>query len=277
MDTSDKIASVLFCYAILSTEYVRALQVPHLDHSSVSRYRQGKERVPHILDRSVLVIEPDRSVARQVRNCLSSAGFAILGPVSSVQDGLDLFETHPVDAVVTDLTFAAGDVPIDQLSAAAATRGIPVIYVSSRADLSALQQAVNGNAAAYILKPFADRQLVSAVLVAVLTVERTSTAAAGPRVLTSDEKLRAIAALLNDQPLPESCPAGDGADGEPLDTLSVREREIVELLANGARVVTIAQHLTLSPHTVRNHLKSVFRKLNLRGQHELFEYWRARA
>ena len=56
--------------------------------------------------------------------------------------------------------------------------------------------------------------------------------------------------------------------------LSTREREVVDLLANGARVVTIAQQLQLSPHTVRNHLKSVFRKLNLHGQHELFEYWR---
>jgi DNA-binding NarL/FixJ family response regulator len=232
--------------------------------------------VPHILERSVLVIEPDRALARQIHHCLSSAGFTIRGPVSTVRDGLDLLERSPADAVVTDLAIVAGDVPLERLSATATGRGVPMIYVSSRADLAALQQAVNGHAAAYVLTPFADRQLVSTVLLAVLTVERTSTSAAA-RGLTSDQKLRAIAALLNDQPVQEARSPFVGAGPDPFDALSGREREIVELLANGARVVTIAQHLTLSPHTVRNHLKSVFRKLNLRGQHELFAYWRARA
>ena len=63
---------------------------------------------------------------------------------------------------------------------------------------------------------------------------------------------------------------------DPQGVLSVRERQIVELLGNGARVSTIAVRLQLSPHTVRNHLKSVFRKLNVHGQHELFERWHER-
>ena len=231
------------------------------------------------LNRSVLVIERDRPVARQIQACLTSAGFSVLGPVATVADGLVLLGQHPIDAIVSDLNVSTDDARVEDLSAAASARAIPVVYASSRADLTALQQAVNGNAAAYILKPFADRQLVSAVLVAVLTVERAGTAAAAARALTSDEKLRAIAALLNDEPLESSrfqAVPGE-VTAEAFDTLSAREREIVDLLANGARVVTIAQHLSLSPHTVRNHLKSVFRKLNLRGQHELFEYCRARA
>lgn len=231
------------------------------------------------LNRTVLVIERDRPVARQIQACLSAAGFSVLGPVATLADGMILLGQHPIDAVVSDLTVSAGDARVEDLSAAASARDIPVVYVSPRADLTALQQAVSGNAAAYILKPFADRQLVSAVLVAVLTVERSGAAAATARSLTSDEKLRAIAALLNDEPLDSGRLhlVSDDAEAEPFDTLSAREREIVDLLANGARVITIAQHLSLSPHTVRNHLKSVFRKLNLRGQHELFEYCRARA
>lgn len=176
-----------------------------------------------------------------------------------------------------DLSTSIDGGAVDEIAAIGASRGIPIVYVSSRADLTALQQAASGKAAAYILKPFADRQLVSAVLLALFTIERNETNAMA-RALTSEEKLRAIAALLNDEPLGDGArarpPISDAGSVEPLESLSAREREIVELLAAGARVVTIAQHLSLSPHTVRNHLKSVFRKLNLRGQHELFEYWR---
>lgn len=272
-----------FQHALVSTEFHKALYraCNFVAIQWLCLVGPGELRVPQTLERSILVVERDRVVARQILNCLTHAGFSILGPLSSIRDAITFLHQHTVDAIVTDLNTTGEDTSVEDLSGLAASRSIPVVYVSSRADFAALQQAVNGNAAAYILKPFADRQLVSSVLVAVLTVERAGAEANGVRTLSSDEKLRAIAALLNDEPLIDGVrarpPVPATGAGEPLDALSGREREIVELLANGARVVTIAQHLALSPHTVRNHLKSVFRKLNLRGQHELFEYWRARA
>lgn len=51
--------------------------------------------------------------------------------------------------------------------------------------------------------------------------------------------------------------------------LSVREREIVEKLATGSRVKDIAIELSISTHTVRNHLKAIYRKLNVRSQLDL--------
>ena len=51
--------------------------------------------------------------------------------------------------------------------------------------------------------------------------------------------------------------------------LSSREREIVEALGTGRRVKDIAQDLVISTHTVRNHLKAIYRKLNVRSQFEL--------
>jgi PAS domain S-box-containing protein len=53
--------------------------------------------------------------------------------------------------------------------------------------------------------------------------------------------------------------------------LSVREREVVALLMAGERVPAIAKQLHISPHTVRNHLKSVFRKLGVGSQSELIQ------
>ena len=51
--------------------------------------------------------------------------------------------------------------------------------------------------------------------------------------------------------------------------LSARESEVVSMLMEGHRVASVAEILCVSPHTVRNHLKSVFRKLGVHSQAEL--------
>jgi DNA-binding CsgD family transcriptional regulator len=56
-----------------------------------------------------------------------------------------------------------------------------------------------------------------------------------------------------------------------LDELSKREREVLARLVEGQRVPSIAEQLFISQHTVRNHLKSIFRKLDVGSQAELIE------
>jgi PAS domain S-box-containing protein len=51
--------------------------------------------------------------------------------------------------------------------------------------------------------------------------------------------------------------------------LTQREVEVVEGLTCGLPTYELAQQLGISPNTVRNHLKSIFRKLNVRSQTEL--------
>lgn len=51
--------------------------------------------------------------------------------------------------------------------------------------------------------------------------------------------------------------------------LSMREHEIVDLLAGGDRISGIAKRLGLSLHTVRNNVKSAFRKCSVHSQEQL--------
>lgn len=51
--------------------------------------------------------------------------------------------------------------------------------------------------------------------------------------------------------------------------LTARERQVARWIGDGARVTTIARELGVSAHTVRNHLKSVFRKTGMRSQEDL--------
>ena len=58
-------------------------------------------------------------------------------------------------------------------------------------------------------------------------------------------------------------------DHPDLDELTPREKEILQLLVAGERVPSIAKQLFISQHTVRNHLKSMYRKVEVGTQSEL--------
>lgn len=59
-----------------------------------------------------------------------------------------------------------------------------------------------------------------------------------------------------------------------IEKLSERERQIVNLIADGERVKDVAVGLGISTHTVRNHLKAIYRKLGIRSQFELIAGFR---
>ncbi|MCJ8054903.1 LuxR C-terminal-related transcriptional regulator [Shinella curvata] len=61
------------------------------------------------------------------------------------------------------------------------------------------------------------------------------------------------------------------AGGSPLSLgeLSTRERQIALLLIDGGCAKTISRDLSISPGTVRNHIKTVYRKLGIHSQVEL--------
>ncbi len=54
-----------------------------------------------------------------------------------------------------------------------------------------------------------------------------------------------------------------------LETLTTREREVLDLLLLGARVAQAADALGISANTVRNHLKAIYRKLGVASRIEL--------
>jgi PAS domain S-box-containing protein len=64
-------------------------------------------------------------------------------------------------------------------------------------------------------------------------------------------------------------------DHPDLADVSLREREVLALLVGGDRVPAIAKQLHISPHTVRNHLKSLYRKLGVKTQSDLISRIRA--
>lgn len=64
-------------------------------------------------------------------------------------------------------------------------------------------------------------------------------------------------------------------DHPALQELSEREKEILALLMESWRVNGIAERLFISPSTVRNHLKAIYRKVGVSSQRELIEWVRS--
>ena len=56
---------------------------------------------------------------------------------------------------------------------------------------------------------------------------------------------------------------GRRRDGDPLDELTPREREVLALMAEGLSNGGICRRLVLSPKTVETHVNSIFGKLDL--------------
>lgn len=72
----------------------------------------------------------------------------------------------------------------------------------------------------------------------------------------------------------EASTGGPNLERPELARLSPRERDVLEHLLDGHRVSTISSRLEVSEHTVRNHLKSMFRKLGVHSQPELIDFAR---
>jgi DNA-binding NarL/FixJ family response regulator len=60
----------------------------------------------------------------------------------------------------------------------------------------------------------------------------------------------------------------DAAQEEQKGLLSPREREVLGQLARGISIATIAQELGISHHTVGDHVKNIYRKLNIASRAE---------
>ena len=58
--------------------------------------------------------------------------------------------------------------------------------------------------------------------------------------------------------------------------LSARERQIVELLLSHQAIAEIGRSCTISPHTVRNHIKAIYRKLGVHSRAELMRRFHER-
>jgi RNA polymerase sigma factor (sigma-70 family) len=165
--------------------------------------------------------------------------------IACVQDGREAVrcagETRP-DVVLMDLS-------MPELNGAEATRAIMqsdpkcrVIALSMYSEREYVRRALKAGAVGYVVKGSAAKELVDAI----------RAAHAGQRYLSS----RVADVVLEDSAADEK--------NDPLAKLSVREREVLQLIAEGRTGAEIAERLTLSQKTVETYRARLIEKLGIR-------------
>ncbi|HZX21908.1 MAG TPA: response regulator transcription factor [Woeseiaceae bacterium] len=201
-----------------------------------------------------VLLADDHALMREgLRSILErDAALEVVGEAGSGLEAVQLCKELSPDIVIMD-------VAMDDLNGVEATRrilgrqnGIRIVALSSHNDSRFIAEMLRAGAAAYVLKENAYSELRRALK----AVQRGDTylcpAAAGQ-----------AANLIRDS---ESGP------GTPWQSLGPREREVLQLIAEGHSTPDIAERLCISANTVDTHRRNIMRKLELHNVVELTRY-----
>jgi len=179
---------------------------------------------------------------------------SVVGEAGDGREAVALAKSLKPDVVVMDI----GMPNLNGIEAAhqmtEESPGLAIVMLSMHSDESYVLRALKAGARGYLLKDSAEADLTKAVHV--VAGGKSFFSPAVSRVLLDDyvRKLKR-----------------SGTD-DPYDLLTPREREVLQLIAEGKSNKDIANLLNLSVYTVESHRANLMEKLNLRGMAELILY-----
>jgi DNA-binding NarL/FixJ family response regulator len=208
----------------------------------------------------ILLCDDHRMMRDGLRVILEKEGLEVIGEAANGRDVIPLVaELHP-DLVVMDIS-------MPELNGIDATRrllaqfpDLKVVGLSMNSDRRYVVAMFAAGAAGYLLKSSASEELIQAVRVVGTGLKYVSPAVAGS--FLDDYMDQAQGAQ------PASGSSGPGMS-KPL---SSREREVLQLLAEGNSSKDIAAQLDIAATTVETHRRQIMDKLQLRTIAELTKY-----
>jgi len=115
----------------------------------------------------IFVVEDESVISRDIRATLEDLGYVVAGAAETGEAALAAIATSVPDLVLMDIHLRGA---IDGIETAARLRqahGVPIVYLTSYADDATLARAKGTGAYGYVLKPFTDRDLRTAIEVAI--------------------------------------------------------------------------------------------------------------
>ncbi len=193
----------------------------------------------------LLLADDHRMLREGLRRSLDELGFTIVGEARNGAEAVDLAAAVQPDVVLMDVT-------MPELDGVEATRQLKerlpatfIIMLTMHADQDVLAEAIRAGANGYLVKDCSTDEIASAIDAVV-----TGETALSPRLAAS---------MLAEVRRQDGSPQSDRV-------ITPREEEVLQLIADGCSTPEVAEQLFISQKTVKNHLASIYQKLDARDR-----------
>ena len=199
-----------------------------------------------------LLVEDEPAVRglleRSLKNLLSVSLVDSVGTLAAARSACAL---HRPDLLVTDLRLPDGNGLSLIAETRAALQDARIVVISVLTDEASVVDAIRAGANGYLLKDGLPEDFEQFIHDLMLGHSTRSPAVA-----------RHIVRLLHSGAL------GDAATGHAIAELTKRESDVLSYIAKGLSNNDIGSRLAISPHTVGDHVKSIYQKLGVRTRGE---------
>ena len=195
----------------------------------------------------VLLADDHRMLREGLRRSMTEEGFDVVGEADNGEQAVAMAADLLPDVVLMDVS-------MPEMDGVEATRAIRltgthtrVIMLTMHADKEVLAEAIRAGASGYLVKDCSTDEVAEAVRLA----------AQGDTALSAQ-----LAATMLDEVRRLEVP--DPAEEDRV--ITRREEEVLQLIADGCSTPEVAERLYISQKTVKNHLASIYQKLDARDR-----------
>jgi DNA-binding NarL/FixJ family response regulator len=201
----------------------------------------------------VLLADDHRLLRAGIRSLLEGApGIEVIAEASDGREALALIEAHHPHVLLTDISMPG----MNGLDAAARVSrehpSVRVVVLSMHANEEFISQAIRAGAAGYLLKDAAPEEVIKAI----------HTVARGEMYLTPAVSKHLVSEYMRRV----------RGEEEPGDPLTPRQREVLQLVAEGYSNKEIAKKLQISVKTTETHRSQLMNRLDIHDVAGLVRY-----
>lgn len=201
----------------------------------------------------ILIVDDEMLMRQGLSLMLDGAdGIEVIGEAANGKEALDFIAQENPDVVLMDIRMPVMD-GLETVETLAkrqpTTNRTPVVMLTAFDTDEFVMRALRADAVGFLLKTTPPQGLVNAV----------KAAATGQQMLSPE----VLAKLIANEPEHAREPEPAKTVNEGLKTLSEREAEIAELIAQGLGNAEIAARTFISPTTVKTHVKHIMEKLDV--------------
>jgi PAS domain S-box-containing protein len=118
--------------------------------------------------RRILIVEDELIVAKDLQKTLEAQGYEVVGKAASGPEALEKASNLNPDLILMDIILKGGTDGIETAREIQKLRDVPVIFLTAYGDQETLERVKAVNPFGYILKPYEERELQTAIEVALV-------------------------------------------------------------------------------------------------------------